>query len=613
MTKRSAISGVFLFCILTLIGTFCLSISDFPLGDFDQFIPNPRYKASQWTSHSPIFVHGITNFTQTANAESWSGDGTRANPYIIEGYNISNSGSLIVIQDSPLYFKIRDCFLNETSRVGRGIVISGSSNGIIEDNMLFGSYYGIELYNSDYTTIQGNQITNSSIGIILNSSDSNDITHNGLANNLDYGISILDGSNLNTIAWNSFFYNGGISSEAFDAGVNNIFVFNHWGALTSPDNNADEIVDVPYMLDGTANNRDAYPLISNYPDIHEMLEPKVLFPNGGVVNTSGIISIQWLKAVDYMGHPISYSLEYSEDGGSNWIQIIAGLSLNYFEWDVSNTSTDLTYIIRLTATCSETLSKSDLSDNSFSINVDPSFTNTVTSTQTNTVSQPSETTSSSFGTNLSDFIPPTLIISLFLLGLIVVYRYRKTSSLEPKLVSLRDLKRNRAVPIKTLTEDLECSRLDLPRKIKHEIGDKKYSLVLRSDMIVLEDNPPSDSMCQLCAGKLEGLAYFQCKSCMRYVCAPHYVDLKKIDEEKCPNCNDQLSIFPFTCEGCKLDYNQTIDLKDNSEKCKLCGFSLPSQNQLIADNTRNISSTMDRDIMKDEFEDKDKISTKYDS
>jgi parallel beta-helix repeat protein len=610
--KNAAIIPISFFIIVLFpIGIIISAQIDLSIGDLDRIGSNSHFKVTQWTPHSPIYVHGITNLTQTAEAENWSGDGTRANPYIIEGYNISSSGDLIVIQDTPLYFTIRDCFLNETTRLGRGIIISGSSNGIIEDNMLFGSYYGIELINSNYTTITRNEITNQSIGIVLNSSHHNQILQNVKANNLNYGISLLDGSSFNTVAWNLYVLNGGGSSQAYDSGINNIFVFNHWNTLTTPDNNGDEIVDVPYLLDGSVNNRDSYPLTQisfpgPLPDIHEMLEPKVLYPNGGEINTTGILTLQWLKAFDCKDHLITYDLNYSLDDETTWIPIISGLEQTYFEWDVSSIDNNSSCIIRLTAVCSEGYNKSDVTDSSFNIKI-VSFT-TTSSSNTPVITETTETTTTQNSNliNLQNITTLSIIIAISLVSIILVNRYRKSSSIGSKYESLHDINRNRAVSIKTLTQELDCSRLNLPEKIKQELNVTDQSLVLRSEMMILEDNPPTDSMCQICTGKLEGESYLQCKSCLRYVCLLHYVDLKNLGEENCPNCDEPLSIFPFTCEGCKLDYNQIVDVEGDSARCKLCGYSLPSQSQLIYDRTRNITSSADKRLTNDEYNDKDK-------
>ena len=605
--KRKSFNVIFLITIICISSQITLNdysyFSDINVGDRGDDI---KFKINQWTVHSPIHVHGITNFSQTAIAENWFGSGTQTNPYIIENYYINNSGNLIVIEDTPFYFIIRSCILTETSRLGSGIVVINSSNGIIARNEINDAYYGMEIIRSNNTRIQKNAIFNQSVGILLDSSHGNTIEDNDIMNNYDYGVYITNYSSLNTIAWNLF--NNGITFDAFDSGSNNIFAFNYWWDLTSPDNDDNGIVDVPYLIDGEANNRDKHALVEippyndypniDYPTIHVMLEPKILYPNGGEIPMTEIITIQWLKALDSQNHQLNYSLDYSVDDETTWVPIISGLTQTYFEWDSTNVNNYSTYKIRVTASCSEGLNEFDLSDNSFS------FTG-----------NPTTTTSKSLVDSNDSLI--SIIVAFFLILLLaslpIVYRKREfilntlTSS---NLNSLQDLLRKRAVPFDTLKDELQCSSLELPNQIKHDLGQNitGFSLVYRSGMISLENIPPSGTMCQVCTGSLDGKLYFQCESCLRYVCLPHFVDLKELNEETCPNCDGRLFIFPFTCKGCNLDYNRILDMESNMENCKHCGFSFPNQNQLILDNTKHISSSIVIDDKQDYFNDKDKKS-----
>ena len=48
------------------------------------FIPSPT--VSQYTPHDPIHIEGDFDFIEQAANESWAGDGTIENPFIIEEY-----------------------------------------------------------------------------------------------------------------------------------------------------------------------------------------------------------------------------------------------------------------------------------------------------------------------------------------------------------------------------------------------------------------------------------------------------------------------------------------------------------------------------------------------
>ncbi|OLS22212.1 MAG: hypothetical protein HeimC3_32160 [Candidatus Heimdallarchaeota archaeon LC_3] len=54
--------------------------------------------------------------------------------------------------------------------------------------------------------------------------------------------------------------NNNTGIQAFDDSTNNLFQFNYWNDLTNPDIDGNLIVDLPYVIDGSANNQDNYPL-----------------------------------------------------------------------------------------------------------------------------------------------------------------------------------------------------------------------------------------------------------------------------------------------------------------------------------------------------------------
>jgi len=149
---------------------------------------------------------------------------------------------------------------------------------------------------------------------------------------------------------------------------------------------------------------------------------------------------------------------------------------------------------------------------------------------------------------------------------------------------IHDLKTGKAILLTTLVSYLKCKELNLPSKLKELIGEAQdpYSLIFRSGFILLEPSPPSKASCQLCGGGyIEETPFMQCMDCNRYVCTPHYLDLKAVGSEKCPNCGGRLFLFPFSCDGCKLDFNSTQDLGSKIDRCSLCNYPLISQTELL--------------------------------
>jgi len=90
--------------------------------------------------------------------------------------------------------------------------------------------------------------------------------------NYGYGVLIEGDVGENAVNWNDFIGNNqGNSSQAYDAnGSKDFFEYNHWSDWTSPDVNADGIVDTPYAIDGSANNSDPYPLVFTFISYHQI-------------------------------------------------------------------------------------------------------------------------------------------------------------------------------------------------------------------------------------------------------------------------------------------------------------------------------------------------------
>ncbi|TFF87519.1 MAG: hypothetical protein EU548_10185, partial [Promethearchaeota archaeon] len=188
------------------------------------------------------------NWTAINSTYDWcNGKGTKDEPYIIENITIDagGSGSCLTIQNSIVYFIIRNCtFYNSGSvfpnagiymyNVNNGTLVNNTcsrnnfhgiylrncdKNEILNNTANDNAYRGIWLDDSDYNNVTGNIANGNSVsdptgyqGIWLSgSSTKNQIINNTLKNN-PWGISIEDGNmNLiyrNTIIYTSYIYGG---------------------------------------------------------------------------------------------------------------------------------------------------------------------------------------------------------------------------------------------------------------------------------------------------------------------------------------------------------------------------------------------------------------------
>ena len=168
--------------------------------------------------------------------------------------NNNHFSGIYIYYSSKVRIESNTCMKNWYS----GIYLSYCKEITIESNTCMKNwFYGIYLYYCKEITISQNSCENNTLGIELAFSESCLLTYNLLKENWEYGIFIRVGSN-NTIHHNSFIDNNlNGTSQAFDSGENNAWWDvntkrgNHWSGWKK---------EVPYLIDGSANSTDPYPL-----------------------------------------------------------------------------------------------------------------------------------------------------------------------------------------------------------------------------------------------------------------------------------------------------------------------------------------------------------------
>jgi parallel beta-helix repeat protein len=138
--------------------------------------------------HEPIAIHGDSGFTSENGVVS--GDGTEANPFAIEGWEIeAPTGNGIEVMGTSASFVIRNVVVNASTT---GIFLDGALNAVIDSNVVRSDEFAIMVLRSPGCLIVGNQVSAAYGGIGAGLADGYAIRSNA-ASIYDEGSSIAIG------------------------------------------------------------------------------------------------------------------------------------------------------------------------------------------------------------------------------------------------------------------------------------------------------------------------------------------------------------------------------------------------------------------------------------
>ncbi|MFW9944446.1 MAG: NosD domain-containing protein [Candidatus Sifarchaeia archaeon] len=145
-----------------------------------------------YTQHGPIRIVGDSDFEEM----NFPGDGSEANPYLIEGYSIAYDGIGISIAKTSAYFVVRNCVLESGDDdsdgtwdgcLGRwhrrsvGIFVEKADRGTIESCVILTKRIGIHISKSEGVLTKNNEIAKAWKGIVIEKSQDCIITDNDVS------------------------------------------------------------------------------------------------------------------------------------------------------------------------------------------------------------------------------------------------------------------------------------------------------------------------------------------------------------------------------------------------------------------------------------------------
>ena len=160
-----------------------------------------------YVPHAPIRIDSNADFPGIAS----SGNGTEADPWIIEGWDINGTGAgdCIYIGNTTRSFIIRDCYLHDAGGLWNlpyftwaDVGLNNVGDGRVTNNTGSNGKYGVHMYSTGTTVVDNNSFPGNAIGVFLQQSSMGNVLVDNVISDSNYGIAIY-GSLSNMLARNT--------------------------------------------------------------------------------------------------------------------------------------------------------------------------------------------------------------------------------------------------------------------------------------------------------------------------------------------------------------------------------------------------------------------------
>ncbi|MHA2263202.1 MAG: right-handed parallel beta-helix repeat-containing protein [Candidatus Thorarchaeota archaeon] len=234
----------------------------------DSNLDNPHQEVQirhriSYETHGPILIMNDTDLADQALSEGWDGSGSPIDPYVIEGLNITSSGSCIEISDVRKHIIIQDCFLaNSTlSDLSAGISMFNVSNVVIHRCVTSGKNSGVFFFESSNITVNDCDMSVGTIGVLamvntLGSPTQSLHISNCSIRQMTYGMYLQNVEGAVTHCNISYSATGININNAFNLTVERIRLFENSNGIVS-DNVGGGRVDYSMIADNTIFNTTA--------------------------------------------------------------------------------------------------------------------------------------------------------------------------------------------------------------------------------------------------------------------------------------------------------------------------------------------------------------------
>jgi parallel beta-helix repeat protein len=191
---RTAISILFLFVTPLLLSGIIVPVdleAETTLTQTPIKVILPSYE-----DRGPIIALNDTAMDYYASLLSWDGDGSPDTPYIIDGYNITDDGDCINIEDTTRAFEIRNCYISSWSgNHGNGIIFDNVTQAGVFDTVIEGKSDAAITFVTPAVVFDNVTVHGCSMGLQFVMSHGGTITGCHIYENFGDGIDLYDCNN----------------------------------------------------------------------------------------------------------------------------------------------------------------------------------------------------------------------------------------------------------------------------------------------------------------------------------------------------------------------------------------------------------------------------------